>query len=660
MQLNLREEKLEIVPFDFYYTEFTYSSKANDFYVKYTNLLCNEKALMNYLPKKNQNRNKLLGTAIAVSLFTAIVFSTIILISYQYYQKQKAVQLQSELNFVIENIRKILSNSNLAAFSVGLTINTDQDTVSNFDYVAEEIMNNHPYLFGVQILEKGEIKYVYPYSVHQSVLGYDILKNSNTKIEAEKAINNKKIYYAGPLDFRQEGKGIVGRLPIFYEGKFWGFSAVLIKIDDFLEAAGINNTHVDGINILFSKKNPNTGKEEFFTSNEAEGTLTLDYIFAESGWKLTAYYKQDPAVYVLLAVTIFLAISSSVGSGLYTYQILKKPEKLESLLSEKTKEIEENNEYLTSMVAAIPDLIFIYDKDARYLDFHAYQDSLLFYNPKDFIGKSIFHLFDKDFAKATYEAIQRAISTAEIVHHSYYLDFKEGRKYFESRFKSINSEKVLAVVREVTETKLSAKRLQKSEQKYRNLVSQASDAIFLSDEKGNLQELNQKGLELTGIAVEELEKYNLLDIIKFENEQQKPFLDVLLAKGHIFEEVSLKSLRGREITAEINCKVTPERQIHGIIRDVTARNKIFKSIQSQNERLKEIAWIQSHEVRAPLARLLGLIDYLEKYDGISQTEKFNIIDSIRGSALELDAIIRDVVNKTELAEITPSKDEYIQ
>ena len=69
------------------------------------------------------------------------------------------------------------------------------------------------------------------------------------------------------------------------------------------------------------------------------------------------------------------------------YQLLKKPEELESILSEKTNQIIENNEYLSSMVQAIPDLIFVYDKDARYLDFHAYQLSLLYYQPKEFIGK---------------------------------------------------------------------------------------------------------------------------------------------------------------------------------------------------------------------------------------------------------------------------------
>lgn len=596
--------------------------------------------------------------ALTVGLIVATIFSATIIISYQYYKKIKIQQLQSELSLVTDNIRKIMSNSNLAAFSVGLSVNPNQDTIRNFEYVAKEIMNQHPYLHGVQILRKGEIKYVYPYDIHKSVIGYDILQNPATKIEAEIAINNKKIYYAGPLNFRQEGRGIIGRLPIFHEGEFWGFSAVLIRMEDFLKATGIQNSETNDIKFIFSKINPNTGVEEFFTSSHKDEDIVLEYTFEESGWRISTFYEQDNFIYILLIIIVLLTLFSSIGSALYTHQLLKKPQILESQLSQKTKEIEEKNEYLTSMVEAIPDLIFIYDKNATYLDFHAYQNNLLLYKPKDFIGKSTFQLFEKSFAQNIYNAIQEALKTSNIIQSSYHFDFKEGRKYFESRYKAINSEKVLAVVREVTDSKLSAQKLEKSEQKYRNLVSQASDTIFLADIEGNLLELNQKGREITQILAEDIEEHNLSDLIVLNNQTEKSILNEIHQKGELFQEASLKSSDGQSLAVEINCKITSQQQIQGIIRDITTRNHYIKSINEQNTKLKEIAWVQSHEVRAPLARLLGLLNFLEKYDSINQVEKIKIINSIRESALELDVIIRDVVKRTELAEIITSRDEY--
>ncbi|GAB2779384.1 PAS domain S-box protein [Salinimicrobium soli] len=88
----------------------------------------------------------------------------------------------------------------------------------------------------------------------------------------------------------------------------------------------------------------------------------------------------------------------------------------------------------------------------------------------------------------------------------------------------------------------------------------------------------------------------------------------------------------------------------GAVLDVTNSRKLLRRVQRQNEVLKEIAWEQSHLVRAPLARIQGLVDLLEEEnaDGISRED---ILELIQNSADELDCIIRSIVKKTE--EISP-------
>lgn len=49
-------------------------------------------------------------------------------------------------------------------------------------------------------------------------------------------------------------------------------------------------------------------------------------------------------------------------------------------------------------------------------------------------------------------------------------------------------------------------------------------------------------------------------------------------------------------------------RIIGSMQDVTAREKYIRTIEAQNERLKEIAWTQSHIVRVPLANIMGLVE----------------------------------------------------
>ena len=84
----------------------------------------------------------------------------------------------------------------------------------------------------------------------------------------------------------------------------------------------------------------------------------------------------------------------------------------------------------------------------------------------------------------------------------------------------------------------------------------------------------------------------------------------------------------------------------GAVLDVTNSRKLLRKIQRQNKVLKEIAWEQSHVVRAPLARIKGLIHLLED-EVFEEMSKEEILFHIKDSANELDSIIRNIVEKTE-------------
>lgn len=80
--------------------------------------------------------------------------------------------------------------------------------------------------------------------------------------------------------------------------------------------------------------------------------------------------------------------------------------------------------------------------------------------------------------------------------------------------------------------------------------------------------------------------------------------------------------------------------------DVTDRLRYISEIEERNHKLQEIAWMQSHVIRAPLARLMGLIDLIRNYQH-SDTEKNELLDHVLTSAYALDEIIRDISSKTE-------------
>ena len=71
-----------------------------------------------------------------------------------------------------------------------------------------------------------------------------------------------------------------------------------------------------------------------------------------------------------------------------------------------------------------------------------------------------------------------------------------------------------------------------------------------------------------------------------------------------------------------------------------------KKIEKQNNILKEITWIQSHVVRAPLSRLLAIANLL-KNTITTEEEKIFFLDNIIISSEELDDVIKDIILKSE-------------
>ncbi|MCA1750673.1 MAG: PAS domain S-box protein [Flavobacteriales bacterium] len=75
--------------------------------------------------------------------------------------------------------------------------------------------------------------------------------------------------------------------------------------------------------------------------------------------------------------------------------------------------------------------------------------------------------------------------------------------------------------------------------------------------------------------------------------------------------------------------------------NISSKIKQGRIIEMQNERFDNIAWTQSHIVRAPVARLMALINIF-KNGLIEEAERELILDNIYAAAEEVDEIVRGI------------------
>jgi PAS domain S-box-containing protein len=79
--------------------------------------------------------------------------------------------------------------------------------------------------------------------------------------------------------------------------------------------------------------------------------------------------------------------------------------------------------------------------------------------------------------------------------------------------------------------------------------------------------------------------------------------------------------------------------------NTTEEARFLDALEASNRQLREIASDQSHLVRAPLARILGITNLIQNPGDLSQNEMLTLIQSLEVSAKELDLALIDISQK---------------
>lgn len=229
-------------------------------------------------------------------------------------------------------------------------------------------------------------------------------------------------------------------------------------------------------------------------------------------------------------------------------------------------------------------------------------------------------------------------------------------KYLMDQLKDHNNLLEEKVKQRTEQLQTAKEEAEKNEKKYRLLFDANLDDInlFYLEDSGpsNFIETNRASQTVLGYTKEELLNLTIKDLdtrLSEEGYFQETIQNMLENGSHVVETVIRKKdgeLRNMEIKSNI-LELEGKTAVMNIYRDITDRIKFIDAILNQNKALREIAWIQSHVVRAPLARMMGVINLMKEPDFEMHDPNLpEFLKILLNSANELDQIIRDISNKT--------------
>lgn len=331
------------------------------------------------------------GTLVFIILLVLVLAFSLLL--YFNFKSNRQLQLKQTAYTAKDKLEKALNNSLSATKTLSFII-TSYKADKDFDIVAQKILDNNSFIDAVELVQGGLITHVYPYKENAAAIGYDILKDTLTNKEALQAISRNEIYFAGPFALKQGYTGVVGRLPIFIDGKFWGFSAVIIKLSTLIRTAELDSSFSSAYLFQLSKTNPNTGKEQFFLPHpeQFQNINTVSVDVPTGNWKIYVRFvkNQRPSNFISL---ILLGILFSFTGGIFVWFIARQPFVLNKLVEEKTAQVKQSEEKFRSLVEQSLVGVFIiqYNRfvysNPRFVNMIGYtlQELLTHVKPEDFV-----------------------------------------------------------------------------------------------------------------------------------------------------------------------------------------------------------------------------------------------------------------------------------
>ncbi len=208
-----------------------------------------------------------------------------------------------------------------------------------------------------------------------------------------------------------------------------------------------------------------------------------------------------------------------------------------------------------------------------------------------------------------------------------------------------NCTQLIGSVQDITERKKEEQKL-KALYKERNAILESiGDAFFAVDSNWTVTYWNNMAEKVLKKPKGKILNKNLWEVFSesIGSESYKKYHEAIETKQAVrFEDYYPPLNKWYEI-----CAYPSNGGLSVYFKDITDNKSYTDAIQEQNKKLREISWMQSHLVRAPLARIMALVPLIAEPKQ-SDAERWEMLQFLTLSANELDAVIKDITEKSKI------------
>lgn len=339
------------------------------------------------------------------------------------------------------------------------------------------------------------------------------------------------------------------------------------------------------------------------------------------------------------------------------------------------KSLIESKEQYKGIIESSSDIIYELDFEGHFAYVSPVWTKLLGHPSEEIIGKSYMDYMHPDDVKSCHKFCRELFTTRKADNPiEYRLQHKDGHyEWHESTCSTITRNDKLYIIgvgREITQWKIAQERLKQlnqqlldnavelkdSEKRYSDLFMLSPQPMYMfSLDNFLITSVNEAAVAHYGYSRAEFLTKSIIDLLPEPIRQ-----DALIFLNTKAQEEGYYSMRSSHIKQDgtiievdiYSSQININQQKFRIVLSIDITKELIRSraIEKQNERFIEIAWMQSHVVRAPLANMMGLIQVIQTKQ-VEDIKRLEIIPRLLSEAEKFDEIIKLISEKATEAKV---------
>jgi PAS domain S-box-containing protein len=259
--------------------------------------------------------------------------------------------------------------------------------------------------------------------------------------------------------------------------------------------------------------------------------------------------------------------------------------------------LEQGRQAARDLIEQASEGIYISDLDGRFIEVNSVGCRMAGYSRAEILGKTIADLIPpSDAERLRSHRAQLLEGHTDI--GEWVLRRKDGSYMpVEVSAKILPDGRWMAFSRDISERKRAQEALQQAQARTQELISLASDGIFIADLEGRYVDVNEAGCRMLGYDRAELISKTIFDLIPPEDEARlREDRERFLQGGAGIGEWMLRRKNGTNLPVEVSAKILPDGRWQGIVRDISERRRAQEALRLSEAKFSGIVSISADAI----------------------------------------------------------------